>query len=582
MTLTKKILPLAADLPVAVPSGSAMAAPKPKVQFSAPAFAAAENSGSATISVVRPRNGHSSVRLNQPVTVDFTTIDGTAKAGSDYGASAGTLSFPACSGPFDANNPCVKQTVSVPVYDDFVADGPRTLSLKLSNARSGTRTAILGFPSTAALVIADNDNSGVGSGSTFQVASASDYVSEAAGSASVFVIRSGDLSAGAAVHYATSDGAALAGTDYAAKSGTLNFPTQSTDPVTSIIQVVQVALLHNAATAPQLRDFNLGLDIPAGTGGTLGSPSSENVSIVNSDGTPTLLWTAPSYSVSEKAGSAQLTALAAGSITGNDEVDVDYQTADGTAVAGINYTASTDTLQFFADDFAETVEIPVLDDGRAGDKAFTAQLLNPSAGAAIGAPGTATVNIVDSGVRSKETSTSPGAGGDAGAGAETGGTGASQVVLGVRQAACGLTIKAAKKQKLVKQKVLKLTLKAAQTCKVTLATTIKQLRSKKKSVRSAKALAFKGTKASLTLQPGKAKTVKVKFTKKTLKAMKKALRARKSFVANVLVTTKDSASKVQRKTLKITIRGYPPPPPATNATGRLPGSPLPGPALVVS
>ena len=84
-------------------------------------------------------------------------------------------------------------------------------------------------------------------------------------------------------------------------------------------------------------------------------------------------------------------------------------------------------------------------------------------------------------------------------------------------------------------------------------TVIKQLKSKK-GARSAKALRFKGKKASLTLQPGKAKTVKVKFTKKTLKAITKALRARKKLVATVVVTSKDSASKVTRKTLKITIR----------------------------
>src|SRR5215212_9781720 len=97
MTLTKKILPLAALLAVALPGGSAMAAPKAKVQLSSPAYAVAENSGSATITVIRPRNGNSTARLSQAVSVDYTTLDGTAKAGSDYTAASGTLNFPACS-----------------------------------------------------------------------------------------------------------------------------------------------------------------------------------------------------------------------------------------------------------------------------------------------------------------------------------------------------------------------------------------------------------------------------------------------------------------------------------------------------
>ena len=554
LNLTKKILPLAAILAVALPASSAMAAPKAKVQFSASAYAAAENSGSGTITVIRPRTGHSTARLNQPVSVDYRTIDGTAKAGTDYTATSGTLNFPACSGSPAAGDPCLKQTFNVPVIDNFVVDGPRTLTLKLSNAHTGTRRAILGYPSTAALVIADDDSSGIGSGSTFQVAAASDYVAESSGHASVYVVRSGDLTAGAAVHYASSDGVAKAGVDYSAVAGTLNFPTQATDPVTSIIQVVDVPLLHNPATNPELADFNVALDIPSGSGGTLGSPSSENVVIVNSDGQASLLWTAPSYSVSEKAGSVRLTAIAAGSITGNDEVDVDYQTADGTAVAGVNYTASSDTLQFFADDFAESVDIPVLDDGRSGDKAFTAQLLNPTSGAAIVNPGTTTVNVLDAGDRSNEP-----AGGTTDTGSTPGTTsdqGGSVIVLGARQAACGLTVMAAKKQKLLKKKVLVLKLRAGQACKVSLATKIKQVRSKSKKRQSqiVRTLSFKGKNASLTLQPGKAKTVKVKFTKKTLKAISKALKAHKKLVATVVVTTRDSASNVKHKTLKITIR----------------------------
>src|SRR4051794_12472968 len=400
MTLTKKILPLAALLAVALP-GTALAAPKPKVQLSSPAYAVAENAGSAEITVVRPRTGHSTVRLNQAVSVDYTTIDGTARAGADYTATSGTLTFPACSGTPAPGAPCIKQTFNVAVADNFVVDGPRTLTVKLSNAHTPTRRAILGFPSSAALVIADDDSSGVGSGSTFQLASASDYVSEAAGSASVFVIRSGDLASGAAVHYGTSDGSAVAGTDYTSTTGTLNFPTQSADPVQSIIQVVNVPLVHNAAMDPQVRDLNFALDIPGGSGGTLGNPSTENVGIVNIDGPATLLWAAPSYSVSEKAGSVRLTALAGGSITGNDEVDVNYQTADGTAVAGVNYTAASDTLEFFADDFAEAVDIAVTDDGRSGDKAFTTSLVNPTGGV-VGNPGTTTVNVLDAGDRSNE------------------------------------------------------------------------------------------------------------------------------------------------------------------------------------
>ena len=65
------------------------------------------------------------------VTVDYATADGTAKAGEDYTATSGTLTF--------AAGERVK-TVSVPILDDGHDEGHETFSLRLSNvagAREG-------------------------------------------------------------------------------------------------------------------------------------------------------------------------------------------------------------------------------------------------------------------------------------------------------------------------------------------------------------------------------------------------------------------------------------------------------------
>ena len=65
------------------------------------------------------------------VTVDYATADGTAKAGEDYTATAGTLTF--------AAGERVK-TVSVPILDDGHDEGHETFLLRLSNlvgARAG-------------------------------------------------------------------------------------------------------------------------------------------------------------------------------------------------------------------------------------------------------------------------------------------------------------------------------------------------------------------------------------------------------------------------------------------------------------
>ena len=535
MNLIKKILLPTALMAVVLPAGTAMAAPKPRLNFSQSAYAVAEDNaaGAATITVFR--KGPPAKRVNQPATVDYSTSDGTAKNGVDYTASSGTLTFD--SGQTSAS-------FTVPVINNTTVDGARTVKLKLSHPTASGGRAMLGFPSTATLVIADDDGNAT-TGPTFQTAVSSDVVSESATTEPVYIVRSGDLASPASVNYATAPGTALDGTDYTGVNGTANFTAGSGD--SAVLAQVNVPILHNPATSPATRDFSLNLSL--GSAGQLGSPSSETVSIVNADGTPTLQFSSPSYDVAEKDGSARLTVIASGAIpSGDTGVEVNYATADGTAVAGTNYTSTSDTLQFLAGDVAASFDIPVLSDGKPGDKSFTAALSNPTGTGVLGAVSSATITIHDSDTGS--------AGGSNPGGSVTPQNTGTIEVLGSRQSACGLKVSAAKKQKLLKKKVLTLKLSAPQRCKVGLTTKIKQLRSKskKRQVQIVRALQFNGKKASLTLQPGKAKTVKVKFTKKTLKAISKALRAHKKLVATVVVTTRDSASNVKHKTLKITIR----------------------------
>ena len=59
------------------------------------------------------------------VTVDYATSDGSAKAGEDYTATSGTLTFAAGERA---------KTVNVPILDDVVDEGEETFSLRLSNA----------------------------------------------------------------------------------------------------------------------------------------------------------------------------------------------------------------------------------------------------------------------------------------------------------------------------------------------------------------------------------------------------------------------------------------------------------------
>jgi Calx-beta domain len=100
------------------------------VQFSAASYTVSETAGNATIIV--NRSGGS---LGGPVTVDYAGTDGTH----------GTLTF----GSGDAS-----ETFQVPVVDDNVHTGTRTVNLTLSNPGGGTS---LGSQATAALNITDDE-----------------------------------------------------------------------------------------------------------------------------------------------------------------------------------------------------------------------------------------------------------------------------------------------------------------------------------------------------------------------------------------------------------------------------------------
>ncbi len=111
-------------------------------------------------------------------------------------------------------------------------------------------------------------------------------------------------------------------------------------------------------------------------------------------GQPTVQFTSNSFSVNEVAGAVTLTVQRQGDL--DTGVGVDYATADGTAVAGVKYTAVAGMLAFGAGETNMTILVPILNEGFAdGQKNFRVILSNPTGGAVLGARATATVSIAD-------------------------------------------------------------------------------------------------------------------------------------------------------------------------------------------
>lgn len=107
--------------------------------FAQPAFTVSESGGSATITVVRLGGS------DGPATVSYSTTDGSALSGVDYTATSGTLTF--VSGQSST-------TISVPVLDQGLVTGEKSLVITLRNPTGG---ASLGAITSANLVIQDND-----------------------------------------------------------------------------------------------------------------------------------------------------------------------------------------------------------------------------------------------------------------------------------------------------------------------------------------------------------------------------------------------------------------------------------------
>jgi uncharacterized delta-60 repeat protein len=116
-------------------------------------------------------------------------------------------------------------------------------------------------------------------------------------------------------------------------------------------------------------------------------------------GAGTLQFSAPSYDVTENAGQAIITVQRRGGTTG--DITVDYQTQDGTALAGSDYTGASGSLTFFEGETRQSFAVAIINDF-VGETNETVSLIltNESGGATLGLVPNATLNILndDSGV----------------------------------------------------------------------------------------------------------------------------------------------------------------------------------------
>ncbi len=264
----------------------------------------------------------------QTVTVNYSTANNTATAASDYAANSGTLTF----APGETT-----KTIAIEVLGDTLDEINETFQVLLAGVVGG----------------AISDNSGIGTITDDDGAptlSINDVtVTEGEPSAIFTVTLSAPSSQIVTVKYFTASGSAFP--DFMATSGMLTFAAGET---TKSITV----LLNDDSLDEADETFFVVLS------------TTTNANIADGYGTATILDndSAPSLSINNisvtegNSGTTLATFTVTLSSASGRAVMFDYATADGTALAASDYTATSGTLSMVAGLISKTFTIPILGD----------------------------------------------------------------------------------------------------------------------------------------------------------------------------------------------------------------------------
>jgi hypothetical protein len=329
--------------------------PSPTVQFAATASSGVEASGAAAFDVVL------SAPALQTVTVDFTTVDGTAKSSADdYRSFSGTLTF-------DPGE--TKRTLLVQVTADDVKEPNETFSMVLSKPTGGP---VLGAKARHTCTILNDDPSGM-----ILLNGAAFSVGEAGPSALITVSRSGGSSGAVGVSYATADGTAKTAGDYTPAKGTLSWASGDTEEKTIEVPIEDDALDEFNET------FSFRISSPTG-GAILGPTSTATVTVVDDDDPP-----AVRFDLAESGGAESTTPAAIAvslSAKSAKTVTVGYTTVKDTAVPVGDYTTKAGTLTFAPGKTGATISVPIVNNTTPEeDERFSVTLANP-VNATLGSP----------------------------------------------------------------------------------------------------------------------------------------------------------------------------------------------------
>lgn len=334
--------------------------PQPAVAFTASTMRGSESVTTVSLTVSL------SAASTQPVSVVYSTGDGSATAGADYPTASGTLAFSAGS---------TSATVALSVTNDALHEADETFAVGLSTPLNAT----LGALSTLTYTIEDDDAAPL---ARFAATDAS--VAETVGTASLSVLLSAPSGLAAQVDYALAGGNATLGADLNSTAGTLVFAPGETS------KAFTVQILDDTLAEP---DETAVFALASSSGAILGTPTTTTLTILDDESAPTLRFASSTSSVSEGAGSSPIGLTLAPASSG--PVTVAYRIIGGNATPGDDYSAQAGSLTIPAGTSAATIPFSVIQDATSEpDESVVLEILNAT-GASLASPTQHTRVIVD-------------------------------------------------------------------------------------------------------------------------------------------------------------------------------------------
>lgn len=290
------------------------------------------NSGSVNFTFTVTRSNNTSA-----VSVDFTTANGSAMAGSDFTANSGTLNF--------ANGGSLTQSVVVSVSGDTTVELNETFNVNLTNPGGGATIS-----DGMGLGTITNDDS-----ATVSINDLSQAEGNGGATAYMFSVSlSAPVDVGVSANYGTADSSATnASGDYASGSGMVSFPANSTASQSITVNANGDSLVELDET------FLVNLSGLTAGGRSVSFSDTQGIATITNDDSATV----SIADVSQMEGNGGTTTYGFMLSLSNPvdaAVSVDADTSNSSAMAGSDYVANTgNSVTFMPMTMAQTFNVTV-------------------------------------------------------------------------------------------------------------------------------------------------------------------------------------------------------------------------------